>query len=125
MRMLYSLYILNFITKRFKHAERAPTTGEISDRLGVPLNVSRILVENMQKCDLIAETIEGPNKDHGYVPALDISHLTMSFVINKLESYGSLKRIGNTDVLHQIKVHYNDLEAAMHESSSNKNITDF
>ena len=125
MHMLYSLYIINFIVKRFKNAERAPDVGEISDKLEVPLNLCRTLIENMLRCNLVAETIEEYSKEHCYIPALDIAHLNLGFIINKLENRGDLKRIGNSNTLHHIKINYNDLEQAMNDSSSNKNIADF
>jgi membrane protein len=125
MQMLYSLYIINFIAKRFKNAERAPDAGEIANKLSIPLNLCRKLIDGMLKCDLIAETIEEYNKEHCYTPALDIAHLKIGFIINKLESRGSLKPSGKSETLHHIKIHYNDLEQAMNASDSNKNITEF
>ena len=125
MRMLYSLYILNYIAKRFKNAQKSPSLNQVSDELDLPLNLCQTLVEVMLKCDLIAETIEEYNQEHCFVPALDTSHLTLGFIINKLESIGHYKRIGNSEVLHLIKVKYNDLEQAMNNSESNKNILDF
>ncbi len=125
MRMLYSLYIMNFIAKRFKDALKAPDLEEVSKKLDIPQNLCRNLIENMVKCDLIAETIETNKVDHCYIPSLDISYLNLGFIINKLESLGDLKRSGNSDTLHLIKVKYNDLEYAMNASESNKNITDF
>ncbi len=125
MRMLYSLFIMNFIAKRFKDALKAPNVEEVSKKLDIPQNLCRILIENMVKCDLIAETIEANKVEHYFIPGLDISYLNLGFIINKLESLGELKRTGNGETFHQIKVKYNDLEHAMNASESNKNITDF
>lgn len=125
MRMLYSLYILHYIAKKFKEADRSPDAGEISAKLDIPLNLCRTLLENMLRCDLVAETIEEYRTEHCYVPAMDIAHLNLAFIINKLESQGQLKRLGNSDTLHEIKTKYNDLEQAMINSKSNRNIADF
>lgn len=125
MRMLYSLYILHFVAKKFKAAQKAPDINEISESLELPLNLCQNLIENMLKCDLIAETIEEYKNEHCFVPALDVEYLRLGFIINKLESLGQLKRTGNSEILHQIKIKYNDLEQAMNDSESNKNILDF
>jgi membrane protein len=125
MRMLYSLYIMNFIAKRFKNAMKAPDLEEVSKKLDIPQNLCRALIDNMIKSDLISETIEENKVEHSYVPGLDISHLSIGFIINKLESLGDLKRTGSSETLHLIKVKYNDLEHAMNSSNSNLNIVDF
>lgn len=125
MKMLYSLYIMNFIAKRFKDALKAPDLDEVSKKLDIPQNLCRSLIESMIKCDLIAETIEENKVEHCYTPGLDISHLNLGFIINKLESLGDFRRADNAQIFHHIKVKYNDLEHAMNASESNKNITDF
>lgn len=125
MRMLYSLYILNFVVKRFKHAQHAPDALEIATRLELPLSLCRQLLDTMQQCDLVAKTVENTkNKEFCYVPAVDISYLKIAYVINKLESSGDLKK-HSSEVLHQIKLCYLGLERAMDADVQNKNIADF
>jgi hypothetical protein len=83
------------------------------------------MLDGMQRCDLVAKTVENDKrKEHCYVPAVDTSYLTLSYIINKLESMGDLKK-HEAEVLHQIKVNYLQLEEAMSASSANKNILDF
>jgi hypothetical protein len=79
----------------------------------------------MQKCDLLAKTIEeGKTKDYCYVPALDLQYFRVRFIINKIERMGQLnKHEGET--LHQIKLTYIALEDAMNQSSENKHILEF
>lgn len=124
MRMLYSLYILNLVAKRFKQMQKAPRTGEISEELGIPLNLCRHLLENMVRCGLIAETVDG--KEHGFVPALDIAYLDIRFVIDKLESLGEARHTAEVqESFNHIEARYEEMEAAMQASSANRNITDF
>jgi membrane protein len=125
MRMLFSLYILHYVAKRFKNALQPPDAVDIATKLNLPLNLCRQLLDNMQRCDLVAKTIEhDKSKEFCYVPAVDTSFLTMGYIINKLESLGELKK-HESDTLHQIKVHYIELENAMNKSSANKNILEF
>lgn len=125
MRMLYCLYIMHFIAKKFKDALQPPDASEIATKLNLPLSLTRSLLSTMQKCDLLAKTIEeGKNKDYCYVPALDLQYLRVGFIINKIESLGQLKK-HEGEVLHQIKLTYIALEDAMNQSSENKHILEF
>ena len=122
MRMLYSLYVMHFIAKKFKDAHSAPTAEEIAKKLNLPFSLTQRVLQALQKCGLVVKTVEiDKNKDFGYAPALDINFLKVSFIINKLESEGELKW-HESELMHTIKVNYLGLEDAMNESSSNKNI---
>lgn len=125
MRMLFSLYIMHYVAKRFKDALQPPDATEIATKLNLPLSLTRELLNTMQKCDLLAKTVEeGKNKEYCYLPALDLQYLKVGFIINKLESIGQLKKHDST-VLHQIKLTYIELEDAMNQSSANKHILEF
>lgn len=125
MRMLYSLYIMNFVAKKFKQAVQPPDAPEIAVNLNIPLNLCRQLLDSMQQCNLVAKTVENEkSREYCYVPALDIAMLNMGFIINRLESLGELKKHPG-EIMHQIKVNYIKLEEAMNASSANKNILDF
>jgi len=125
MRMLFSLYIMHYVAKRFKDALQPPDATEIATKLNLPLSLTSELLSTMQKCDLVAKTVEeGKNKEYCYVPALDLQYLKVGFIINKLESIGQLKKHESV-VLHQIKLTYIELEDAMNQSSANKHILEF
>ncbi len=124
MRMLYSLFVTHFIAKRFKDALAAPTAQEIAQKLNLPFSLTQQILQSLQQCGLVAKTVElDKNKDFGYTPALDVGFLKISYIINKLESEGELKRHENA-MMHNIKVSYLGLEDAMNDSESNKNILD-
>jgi membrane protein len=127
MRMLYSIYILHEVTGRFKHAAPPPDAVDVAKKLSIPLSLCRQLLNNMQQVDIIAQTVEKEgDKEYCYVPALDIAHLTIGFVINKLENAGELsKHEGDeAELFHRIKVNYIELEKAMNNSDANKHILD-
>lgn len=125
MRMLFSLYIMHYVAKRFKGALQPPDAVDIATKLNLPLNLCRQLLDSMQKCDLVAKTVEhDKSKEFCYVPAVDTGYLTMSYIINKLESLGELKK-HDSELLHRIKMEYIGLEDAMNNTSSNKNILEF
>jgi membrane protein len=128
MRMLYSLYIMNFVARKFKSALPPPDAVDIASRLSIPLSLCRQLLDNMQKADLVAQTVEKEQvQEYCYVPALDMQFLTVGFIIGKLESLGDLgsHNAEEGEVFHKIKVNYLELEQAMNESTANKHILDF
>lgn len=128
MRMLYSIYILNLIAKQFKAALPAPDAVEIAGKLSIPLSLCRQLLGNMQQAGLVAQTVEQEGVlEYSYVPAIDMQYLTVSYIINKLESLGELGSNPGEDgeVFHRIKVNYLELEEALNASAANKHILDF
>lgn len=126
MRMLYSLCIVYHVAKQFKAAAAPPDAMQISGKTGIPVSLCKQLLNNLQKADLVAQTIEHEkSKEYCYVPAVDTSYLTLGYIINKLESYGELKKHEEDgQVMLNMKRHYIALEEAMNNASSNKNILD-
>lgn len=126
MRMLYSLCIMHHIAKAFKHAENPPEAITLANAVEIPLSLCKQLLVTMQKANLVVQTLKNEkSKEYSYLPAVDVSHLSISFIINKLESVGELKRLGKNDkLIHHIKVKYLALEAAMDNAPDNKNILD-
>ena len=123
MKMVYSLYLLHHIANKFKAGDKAPSVSEMSGRLGLQATICKTLLHQLVRAKLIAESVEGKNKDAVYLPAIDIARLNIAFVVNKLESIGEL-RVSDSDTLTKIKHLYNDLELATFNSASNKNITE-
>jgi membrane protein len=127
MRMLYSIYIIHEVVKRFKHAAPPPDAVYIARKLSIPLSLCRKLLDQMQEADLVAQTvIKKDESEYSYVPAMDLRYYNMSFVISKLENLGELsKHEGEeAELFHRIKVNYIELERAMDTSQSNKHILD-
>lgn len=124
-KMLYSINIIRMIALRFKKAQHPLQLHEIASEIGIPMKVCKGLLLTMQQCDLIEETFDRHKKETCYIPALDLSHLTIGYIINRLESFGATKV--DIDTLRdygKIKLLYDDMEVAMIESNSNKNILD-
>ncbi len=125
MRMLYSLYILHYVSKRFKEGDKAPAVKEVAKKLDLPSSLCKVLLQQLMRAKLVAETTETKGRESTYLPAMDISRLNMAFVINKMESVGEMKTGGAGDhELHRIKELYNELEKAMFNSPANRNITE-
>ena len=122
-RMLYSINLMRIIAIRFKEAKHPLEISELATQVEIPIKICKDLLSHMQKCDLIEQTYDRHKKTVCYVPALDLSHLTMGFIINKLESFGATKVDLETQMDYsRIKLLYDDMETAMIITESNKNI---
>jgi DNA-binding IscR family transcriptional regulator len=126
MRMLYYLHIMHYICKKFKSGEKAPSITQLSAKLDIPASLIRNILDNCIKSGLVVESVtDTKNKEGLFSPAMDLSMLTMGFIIQKIEGLGELRRSEITAQEFQlIKQYYNDMEEAMFASPSNKNIAD-
>jgi membrane protein len=124
-RMLYHLFILHFIAKHFKKGVGAPSLGEISSKLDIPVALCQDVIQHFIKAGLLVESVSGKTKDAVYTPAVDLELMTIGFVIAKLNGLGELKKShSNAEAYHRIKTLYNEMEDAMYASTANKNIAD-
>lgn len=125
MKMLYSLFILHDICKRFKGGQKAVGVKELSKKLDLHTNLCKIILQQLIRAKLVAETVDQKTRDSLYLPAIDVSLINLAFVKNKLESVGDMINTStHSQEWHRIRDLYNDLEHAMMQSPSNKNIAE-
>lgn len=123
MRMLYSIYILRYVCQKFSKSKPAPDIAEMSSKLDIKPGLLKNLLDDMHESQLVATTVA--DGTISYLPASDISHFTVAYVINKLESAGSQRKVqAGDDTFFRIKSVYSDLERSMLNAPSNKNILD-
>lgn len=123
MRMLYSIYILRYVCQKFSQSKPAPDIAEMSSKLDIKPGLLKNLLDDMHESQLVATTVDDGTTC--YLPASDISHFTVAYVINKLESAGSQRKVqAGDDTFFRIKSVYSELERSMLNAPSNKNILD-
>ena len=123
MRMLYSIYILRYVCQKFSQSKPAPDIAEMSSKLDIKPGLLKNLLDDMHESQLVATTVADGTTC--YLPASDISHFTVAYVINKLESAGSQRKVqAGDDTFFRIKSVYSELERSMLNAPSNKNILD-
>ncbi len=122
MRMVYSVFVLHFISAKFKEGDKAPNIREITKRLQLGSGLCNAILDLLIKAKLVVEGREsGKNKDAVYLPAMDLARLNIAFVVSKIESVGVMKK-SDSETLTAIKQLYNELEEATFKSAANKNI---
>ena len=83
-----SLIIMNIVIKKFDAGEHPVTASDIATQLKVPVRLVRELLQDLKGVNLISEVSENEKKERFYQPALDISKITVSYVLSKIEKHG-------------------------------------
>ncbi|MDF1549072.1 MAG: YihY/virulence factor BrkB family protein [Bacteroidales bacterium] len=95
-RML-SLLILKKITNEFAKGESPPDTQSLSDSLKLPVQYMSNITENLIAAGLVNEVLYGSKNSSGFQPAKDISQLSFSEAIQKLDNLGDNNILLNED----------------------------
>ncbi len=84
-----SLLLLTTVVGRFRAGAAAPTSEELAVRHGLPLRLTRRLLQWMVEMNLLTLVASGSEQDEAYQPGLSIEHLTLGYVLEKYDSFGS------------------------------------
>ena len=87
-RRLLSLFIVQYIVKKFADGTDPVTSNQISQDLGIPLRLARDILYNLVLAKVLNETVTDSPVEKGYQPAIDISRIDISFVVNRLDNLG-------------------------------------
>lgn len=90
-RRLLSLYIMHHIINRFSNKmDHANTSvSSISHKLEIPVRLVREILYQLEECELITETFKQEDNSNVYLPAKDLTEITVEEFIEKLENLGS------------------------------------
>ena len=88
MRKNIALQVCHNIVMRFSNGEVAPNAGQIAKALVLPVSVVQKSLVALKNSNLIVELNVLENQDMIYQPSRDINSLTISAVINALETSG-------------------------------------
>jgi membrane protein len=88
LRTLLSLFITGRLIKNFIRGEKPMTAGEISNQLEIPIRFVNEIIFDLVKSNIVSVAeIEG-DTERGYQPAIDVSTLTIQYVIEAIERRG-------------------------------------
>jgi membrane protein len=88
LRKNIALQVCHNIVMRFSNGEVASNAGQIAKALVLPVSVVQKSLEALKNSNLIVELNVLENEDMNYQPSRDINSLTISAVINALETSG-------------------------------------
>lgn len=85
-----TLLIASLIVKRFEKGEKPYTADELSDAYRIPIRLTTDILYLLSELNIIIEVNYG-NDDRVpyYQPALDVNKITVSYLLIKLDEYGS------------------------------------
>ncbi|MDR0824968.1 MAG: YihY/virulence factor BrkB family protein [Prevotella sp.] len=93
-----TLLIMTLIIKRFEKGHTPYTADELSEYYKIPTKLTGDILFYLQKIDMLAET---PSEDvlvPAYIPAIDINHITVDYLFEKIERHGSEDFKIDTDI---------------------------
>jgi membrane protein len=82
------LMIMHLITKNFAKGEKPISAENIGISLKIPVRLARDILQDLKSVNLVSIVQEDEHKERLYQPGLDISKLTVSFVLSKLDKKG-------------------------------------
>lgn len=86
-----TLLIASLIIKRFEQGKKKPyTADELSDTYRIPIRLTTQILYYLKELEIIIEVNYG-NDDRVvyYQPALDINKISVSFLLNRMDTHGS------------------------------------
>ncbi len=87
-KKVLSLLIARQVIKNFTEGVPAMTASEISHKLDIPVRIVRDIIYELYESKILSETVTKNVKEVAYQPAQDPGRLSLSYVINSLESRG-------------------------------------
>ena len=85
-----TLLIASLIIKRFERGEKPYTADEISVQYCIPIRITTQILYHLTELKIIIEVKYGEDdRVIFYQPALDINKITVSFLLSKMDEYGS------------------------------------
>lgn len=93
-----TLLITTLIVKRFEKGHPPYTADELSEHYKIPTKLTTDTLFHLQDVGVIVETPSNDSLVPAYVPAIDISHISVSYLFDKVDRYGSEDFIIDTDL---------------------------
>jgi len=87
-RRMLTFLVMYTIIKKFESGEQPQTSSEISHELGIPLRLVRDIMFDLLDAKLLLETSTSSLKESGYVPSMDISRITVAYLMEQLDLRG-------------------------------------
>ena len=85
-----TLLIASLIVKRFVNEEKPYTADELSDAYRIPIRITTEILYLLTELHIIIEVnYENDERVVYYQPAVDVNLITVSYLLTKMDEYGS------------------------------------
>lgn len=89
LKRILSLLVVSRVVKDFRDENPPATAGSISEVLKIPVRIAREIIYELVQAGIFTEIQTEKTRERAYQPALDIHQISLSFVIQRLESAGT------------------------------------
>ncbi|MBK5721008.1 YihY/virulence factor BrkB family protein [Dysgonomonas sp. Marseille-P4677] len=96
-----TLLIMTLIVKRFEKGHTPYTADELSEYYKIPTKLTSDTLFHLLEVGMVVETPTEDNLVPAYIPSLDINHITVGFLFEKIDRHGSEDFMIDTDIQFQ------------------------
>jgi membrane protein len=124
-KKVLTFMITSLLIKNFMKGEKPLTAEEISKKLEIPIRIVRDIIFVLVETNIISEVATKYEKQFAYQPARDVNQISVSFVLNALEHYGTNRILSVTSTeQNQFKKLFQDFDIAVQNSNGSMLIKD-
>ena len=88
LRKLVALRVCLYIVRRFSQGTTPVASDQMADDLGLPLPLTNRVLRELTGSDILREVQLVDSDQQGFMPARDAEHLSISFILEALETRG-------------------------------------
>ncbi len=88
LKKIAALLVVHLVVKRFCGGEKPLTASETAKRLGLPIQLTDQLIDELKEAGLVAAVQTGENQGSAFQPARDPDSISVGSVIDELELRG-------------------------------------
>ncbi len=93
-----TLLIMTLIVKRFEKGHEPYTADELSEHYKIPTKLTTDTIFLLEEVGLLVETPSENELVPAFIPSLDIGHITVAYMFEKIDRHGSEDFIIDTDI---------------------------
>lgn len=93
-----TLMIMTLIVKRFEKGHKPYTADELSEHYKIPTKLTSDTLFFLEEVGLLVETPSENTLVPAYIPSLDIGHITVAYMFEKIDRHGSEDFMIDTDI---------------------------
>ena len=119
-KKILMLRIFHLLTKKFSLGEKPWSADQIAHALAIPVRLVRQFLHELSDVGLVVETVKGIKGDVAFQPARTIENITVKFVLDEYEKYGSTKIPDyQSDETEKISKYLKDISETIEKSPAN------
>ena len=121
-RKKVSLIVVNQVARNFRELDRPTTFDELTNQVMFPKWLLKSICEELVSSEILM-VVERPDDQESYLPGIDLSKLTIAYVIKKLDESGNGKGDGfksNDPRFEEVSKLLTDFQDEIAKSGSNK-----